>query len=303
MFPLTLLAQVTAPASPAPGPATPPAPSNSLHAIWTSVMETLARHGLAALGALAVLLAGWVLSRWASRAVRMGLERARFDVTLTKFLVGLTRYAVLILAAISCLAAFGVNITTFAAMLGAGGLAIGLGFQGALSNLAAGLMLLVTRPFKVGDSVVVDGFSGTVDEIELFSTRLNTFDNRHIIMPNSSIFGKVIENATYNATRRADVNVGVAYDADIDATRDVLTRAIASLPGVLKDPAPTVALSALGGSTVDWVVRVWAKTSDLAAAKEATIRAIKLALDEAGIAIPYPQMDVHVFQPRAESPS
>src|SRR5262245_42063299 len=212
---------------------------------YQTVIRLLTEHGLAALGALAVLVAGWVLSRWAKQLVRKALERAKFDVTLTKFLSGLTRYIVLILAGISCLAAFGVNITTFAAVLGAGGLAIGLGFQGALSNLAAGLMLLVTRPFKVGDAVVVDGFTGTVDEMELFSTRLNTLDNRHIIMPNSSIFGKVIENATYNATRRVEVLVGVSYEADIDQTRAVLERAMSGVPGVLPDPAPAVALNGL----------------------------------------------------------
>jgi small conductance mechanosensitive channel len=263
-----------------------------LDQIWLMFTQ----YAVQALGALAIMLAAWFLARWAARAVRAGLERARFDVTLTKFIAGMTRYLVLIIGLITCLGVFGVNITAFAAMLGAGGLAIGLGFQGALSNLAAGIMLLVTRPFKVGDAVVIEGFSGIVDEIELFSTRLNTYDNRHIIMPNSSIFGKVIENATYNATRRADISIGVSYDADIDRTREVLSQAILQVPGVLKDPAPAIALDKLGASSVDWVVRAWCRTTDLGSVKDGLVRQLKLSLDDAGISIPYPQMDVRVLQ-------
>jgi small conductance mechanosensitive channel len=145
----------------------------------------------------------------------------------------------------------------------------------------------------------VAGQLGTVNEIELFTTTIDTFDNRRIIIPNSAIFGSVIENISHHPRRRADVDVGVDYSADIDRTREVLERAAASVEGVLEDPAPAVILLGLGASSVDWSVRVWANSDKFGAVKQATTRAVKMALDEAGIGIPFPQMDVHLDQPSA----
>jgi small conductance mechanosensitive channel len=155
-------------------------------------------------------------------------------------------------------------------------------------------MLLVFRPYKVGDVVNVAGQLGKVFEIELFTTALDTFDNRRIIVPNSSIYGAIIENMTYHAQRRADVNVGVSYEADIDATRAALDRALAAAPLVLQDPAPAVVLVGLGASSVDWQVRGWARSAEFFDAKQQLIRAVKLELDRSGISIPFPQMDVHL---------
>jgi small conductance mechanosensitive channel len=161
-------------------------------------------------------------------------------------------------------------------------------------------MLLIFRPFKVGDTVNVAGQSGTVDEIELFTTTLDTPDNRRIIMPNSAVFGATIENVSYHRVRRVDVPVGVSYDADIDLTRDVLQSAIATTPGALVEPAPEAVLLGLGASSVDWSVRAWAPTADVGAVKEALIRNVKVRLDAAGIAIPFPQMDIHVREAVAQ---
>jgi small conductance mechanosensitive channel len=173
-------------------------------------------------------------------------------------------------------------------------LAIGLAFQGTLSNFAAGAMLLVFRPYKVGDVVNVTGFLGTVDEIELFTTTLDTFDNRRIIVPNSSIFGAVIENVTYHRQRRVDVDIGVSYVADIDHTRQVLFEAVRTVSDVLSKPEPAVVLAGLGNSSVDWCVRVWCPTEKYSDVKQALIRAVKIHLDEAGIVIPYPHMELFV---------
>ncbi|MBW2263417.1 MAG: mechanosensitive ion channel family protein, partial [Deltaproteobacteria bacterium] len=186
---------------------------------------------------------------------------------------------------------------SFAALIAAAGLAVGLAFQGTLSNFAAGVMLLVFRPFKVGDLVTTAGNLGIVQEIELFTTELSTLDNRKIVVPNGSIFGSVIENLTHNDTRRVDVPVGVEYSADVDETRKVLEAMIPSIPAVLEDPAPQVFLAELGASSVDWQVRVWCKTEDYWDVYQATIRAAKMALDEAKLGIPFPQMDVHLDGP------
>jgi small conductance mechanosensitive channel len=239
----------------------------------------------------------WTLSAWASAALRVALTRVRFDETLTLFLARLLRWSILALVAMTCLSYFGIETTGFAAVIGAAGLAIGLAFQGTLSNFAAGAMLLIFRPYKVGDSVVVAGNSGTVAEVELFTTELDTADNRRIIIPNSSIFGAVIENHTANMLRRAEVLVGVAYSADIDETRAALNRALASVTNLAAEKKAEVALLNLSASSVDWAVRAWAKRDVLGDARQALIRAIKMELDRSGIGIPFPQLDVH-FDPQ-----
>lgn len=244
--------------------------------------------------ALVILFAGWILAGWVGRIARTALMQAKFDETLTKFLSKLARWAVLLLVILACLSVFGVETTSFAAVVGSAGIAIGLALQGTLGNFASGIMLLMFRPFQVGDVVTVNGITGKVDEIELFTTTLDTFDNRRFIIPNGSVFGTTIENITFHPQRRADVAVGVAYSADIDRTREVLTEAAQHVPGALDDPPPAVVLLDLGDSCVNWSVRVWANSDEFLAVKQAATRAVKLALDEADIEIPFPQMDVHV---------
>ncbi|MCG8449161.1 MAG: mechanosensitive ion channel [Pirellulales bacterium] len=251
-------------------------------------------YGLRAGLVVVLMIAAWMLSSWISTGVRGGLSRVRFDETLTKFIARLVRWLILLLALLMCLSYFGVETTSFAAVIGAAGLAIGLAFQGTLSNFAAGSMLLIFRPFKVGDVVNTAGFVGKVNEIAIFTAEIDTFDGRRIIIPNSMIFGDVIENITYHPRRRADVDVGTSYAADIDQTRSVLEKAVASVELVVADPEPAVILMGLGASSVDWSVRGWAHRDDFLAAKQALTRAVKVELDRAGIEIPFPQMDVHV---------
>jgi len=251
-------------------------------------------YGLRAMLPLVLMILAWTLSSWASTVVCTGLRRVNFDETLTKFLSKLVRWGILLLVVLACLIFFGFETTSFAAVIGAAGLAIGLAFQGTLSNFSAGAMLLIFRPYKVGDVVNVAGNLGKVFEIELFSTAIDTFDNRRFIVPNSEIYGSVIENITYHPIRRIEVEVGTSYAADIDATRVVLQQAIESVDQCESDPEPAVVLTGLGASSVDWSVRVWARNNDYGDAKQALIRAVKIHLDQAEIDIPYPHLDVQV---------
>jgi len=261
---------------------------------WIYVAE---HYGLRAGLVILLMIAAWTFSGWASALVRKGLTRVKFDETLTKFIARMVRWLILLLVALACLSKFGVETTSFAALLGAAGLAVGLAFQGTLSNFAAGGMLLIFRPYKVGDAVNTAGVLGTVNEIALFTTEIDTFDGRRIIVPNSAIYGSVIENVWYHPRRRVEVEVGVSYEADIDTTRKILEEAIQSVPQFVEDPEPAVVLNNLGASSVDWVVRAWAFKADFLDSKQALIRAVKMGLDQAGIGIPYPQMDVHLDSP------
>jgi len=245
-------------------------------------------------GAVVFLLAAWIISGWLGRLARRALERAKVDVTLRSFLASLVRWGLLILAVIACLGVFGVETTSFAAVVGAAGLAIGLAFQGSLSNLAAGVMMLIFRPLKVGDVVKVGGHVGKVAAIDLFTTLVDTPDNRRIVFPNGSVFGSTIENITFHPTRRVDVSVGVEYGGDLDRTREVLTQAANAVPGRLDDPPPQVILLNLGDSSVDWQVRVWCETDAYWDVLDAATRQVKVELDKAGLGIPFPQMDVHM---------
>ena len=226
---------------------------------WIDLISTyLVFYGFRAILVIALMTLAWMVSGWISQGVRGGLGRVRFDETLTKFVARLVRWLILLLAVLMCLSYFGVETTSFAAVIGAAGLAVGLAFQGTLSNFAAGAMLLVFRPFKVGDVVNTAGFVGKVNEIAIFTAEIDTFDGRRIIIPNSMIFSGVIENITYHPRRRADVDVGVSYAADIDETRRILEKALESVDLILDDPEPAVVLLGLGGSSVDWSVRGWA---------------------------------------------
>lgn len=251
-------------------------------------------YAIRVVGALVFLFVAWLVASWVRGTVRRGLERANFDLTLTKFFSNLARYTVLILALLSCLGVFGVDVTSFAAVLAAAGFAIGLAFQNSLSNFSSGVMLLTFRPFKVGDVVSVAGHTGIINEIELFTTYLDTFDNRRIIIPNSQVFDSTIENISFHDTRRVDVNVGTDYGADLDQTRQILEGVVEGIEAKLPDKDTQVVLLELGDSAISWQVRVWVKASDLWPTKELLTRNIKVALDNAGIGIPFPQMDVHL---------
>lgn len=220
----------------------------------------------------------------------------KVDLTLGKFLAKAVRNVLMIIVAMAVLGYFGIDVTAFAAVLAAAGFAVGMALQGTLSNFAAGVMLLIFRPFKVDEYIRVAGTEGKVEEIDLFTTRLNALDNRHLIIPNGEIFGSLLENYTRNETRRVDVNVGAAYEADLDETRRALEKAVqmVQMQGLASHENGQVYLDQLGGSSVDWQLRVWCKPQDFFDVREQLTEAAKRSLDAAGISIPFPQMDVNV---------
>lgn len=242
---------------------------------------------------LVLLVLGWMISRLLSRVVRTSMERAKLDATLRSFFVQATRWTILVFTGLAVLSLFGIETTSLAALIGAAGLAIGLALQGALGSFAAGIMLLVFRPYRVGDLVNVNGTLGFVQDLELFTTTLDTPDNRRYVVPNASIFGNTIENLTHHPSRRIEILVPVGYLADVDHTRVVLREAIASIPEVLVDPEPVVYLMELGMGTLQWSVRAWVPTVDFWPLRDRLIRAVKAHLDAAGIPLAFPQLQVH----------
>ncbi len=269
-------------------------PSLQLSETWSRLLAPAEAYGPRVIGAVCLLFAAWILAGWISRLTYRSLQLAKFDLTLSRFLTKFAWWGVLVLGVLACLDMFGVKTTSFAAAIGAVGFAIGLAFQGALGNFAAGVMLLIFRPYKVGDVIVVGSQTGKVDEIDLFSTTLDTPDNRRIMIPNGAIFGNTIENTSFHNKRRIDITIGVAFAADIDRTYEVLMRAACGVPGGLSTPEPEIVLLELTNSTVNWSVRVWTNSEDFGLVKQRTIRSVKLALDQAAIEIPFPQMDVNL---------
>jgi small conductance mechanosensitive channel len=243
-----------------------------------------------------ILIAAVILSKRARSLVTAVSRRSRVDVTLSTFFGQVARWAVLILGIIVAVGKIGIPTASFVAIIGGASLAVGLAFQGSLGNLAAGVMLLIFCPFKIGDVVQVGGVTATVAEIDLFTTLLDTFDNRRVTMPNGNIFGNEIENLTYHPTRRVDVTVGTSYDADVDSVRQVLEGVARGVRGGLASPEPQVYLTDFGASSIDWAVRVWSSTADYWKVRERLVRDLKAALDRAGVGIPYPQMDIHLHR-------
>ena len=248
-----------------------------------------------------ILVVGRYLARWVRDLIRGGLDTPGVDRTLTKFAGNFAYYGIFLLAIFAALETLGVETASFVAVLAAASFAVGLALQGTLANFAAGIMLLVFRPFSVNDYVEIAGETGFVKEIQLFFTRLRTRENRLIIVPNGDIFGATIENIFAHDKIRVDCDVGTDYPADIDTTREVLLEAARSVEGRLEDEGEQAALVGLGGSSINWQVRVWAEPEDYFRLKQELTRQVKYHLDEAGIGIPFPQMDVHLDELNGEA--
>ena len=213
---------------------------------------------------------------------------------LVRFLSSILRWVLLLFVIIAALSLLGIDTTSLIALLGAAGLAIGLSLQSSLSNFAAGVMIIVFRPFNKGDFVEVAGATGVIDNINIFTTTMTTPDNKEVIVPNGSILASNITNYSARDTRRVDMVFGISYDDDLRKAKKLLEEIIAGDDRVLADPAPVVALSELADSSVNFIVRPWAKAEDYWGLMWDTTEAVKLRFDEAGISIPYPQMDVHM---------
>jgi len=259
-----------------------------------AMVELVSTWGLQVIGAIAVLIIGRMAAGLVRRGVGRALVRAKTDPTLVPFVSGMAYYLVLAAVLIAVLNLFGIQTASLIAVMGAAGLAIGLAMQGTLSNFSAGVMLLLFRPFGVDDFVEVGGSAGGVEAIGLFSTTLNTPDNVKIIVPNSSIFGQTIKNYSANDTRRLDMVFGISYDDDIDKAIATIRSVVEADARVLQDPEVTIAVSELGDSSVNLVVRPWCKRQDYWALKFDLTQQLKTQVEEAGCSIPYPQRDVHM---------
>ncbi len=248
------------------------------------------------LGAFAALFVGWLFAGWAKRFTRKALLSSQLDDILVPFIAGMVHVVIIVLVGVAAVGVLGVSTASFVAVLGAAGLAVALAFQGTFSNFAAGVMLLTFRPFNVGDFVEVGGSAGTVKEVGIFNCKLATVDNIEIRVPNSGIFGETIKNFSANPTRRIDLVVGVGYDDDLSVAIQTCQDVCAAEGRVLGDPETVVAVSEMGDSSVNLVVRPWVKKEDYWATRWALTKALKENLEAAGCSIPYPQRDVHLFQ-------
>ena len=246
-----------------------------------------------------ILLIGWWLSRRVAGLVDAAMQRMEAEEILRSFLRNVVFAALMIVVVIAALQKVGVPTTSLLAMLGAAGLAIGLALKDSLSNIASGIMLIVQRPFKAGDAVQVGGVEGVVEQVRIFTTRMRTFQNEMIVMPNSEITTKPIVNLTYKPLRRADIPVGIGYDERVDRAREVLLAAAKANPSVLSKPPADVIVAGLGESSVDLVLRAWIKTDAYAQTRSDLTEAVHRELTDAGISIPFPQRDVHVYQHNA----
>ncbi len=250
--------------------------------------------GLKVTGAILLTIAGYIGAKVAAHITNKAMNKANVDKTIGIFVSKVVYYTVLTLVAIAVLGVFGIETTSFVAVLGTIGLAIGLAMQGTLSNIASGVMLMLFRPFKVGDLIEAGGIVGTVEEIELFTTRVHTPDNVKVVIPNASIYGQIIKVYTANPHRRVDLTVGISYDDDIGRAVEIINRVLAENELVLDDPAPTVAVSELADSSVNLAVRPWCKPEHYWDVYFGVLRSVKEALDSEGISIPYPQHDIHI---------
>lgn len=243
-----------------------------------------------------VLIVGlWIIKRVVN-VVKKGLDASKTDVTLAKFLASLTSIILKALLFISVASMVGIETTSFIAILGAAGLAIGLALQGSLANFAGGVLILMFRPYKIGDFVDAQGVTGTVSAIQIFNTVIKTPDNKVIIVPNGSISNGIITNFSAEETRRVDFVFGIGYNDDIAKTKATLKDIFGADERVFKDPEPFVVLSELADSSVNFTCRVWVKASDYWAVYFDTMETVKLRFDAENISIPYPQRDVHMHQ-------
>lgn len=267
----------------------------SAEEVWGLIVGLVTTYGLSVVGAIVILVVGFVIAGWVRGSVKSALSRVqKVDETLRGFFSSLAYYAVVVFTIVAVLAQFGVQTTSFIAVIGAAGLAIGLALQGTLSNVAAGVMLLLFRPFKIGDYIEGGGLAGTVKGITLFVTELATPDNVQIIAPNSQLWGSAIKNYSFHPTRRVDIVIGIAYEDEIDKALAAIVDECRKDSRVQGDPAPMAAVTDLGDSSVNFTVRVWCNAADYWGLKFDLTKNLKNRMDAENISIPYPQRTVHM---------
>jgi len=267
---------------------------------WNEVIEMIKTTGVEfsinLVTAIVIFYFGRMVVGLLMRGLNKMMQAQDVDKTLQTFVANLVRMVLLMFVIIAAISALGIQTTSFIAILGAAGLAIGLALQGSLSNFASGVLIVMFRPYKVGDWVEAAGISGAVEEVQILTTVLKTGDNKKVIVPNSQIMGSIITNYSANDRRRIDMVIGVSYDDDLDKVRSTLEQLVAADDRILDDPACTIAVSELADSSVNFVVRPWVKTADYWGVMFDLTEAIKKRFDKDGISFPFPQQDVHLYE-------
>ncbi|MCH6258141.1 mechanosensitive ion channel [Puniceicoccaceae bacterium K14] len=267
-----------------------------IDSILQNLTEIVSTYGIKILAALAIFIIGRIVANLLTKAFRKTLESRKVEPSLVGFASSLAHAALLAFVIIAALGKLGIQTTSFVAILGAAGLAIGLALQGSLSNFAAGVLILIFKPYKVGDYVVAGGAEGSVTEIGIFTTTVVTLDNRTQIVPNAIATGGVIENYTKIGTRRLDLVAGVSYGDDVFKVKKILQEILDNEPRILKDPTPTIGLMEMADSSINFAFRPWVKVEDYWDLFFDLQERIKVRFDEEGITIPFPQRDVHMIK-------
>ncbi|NQV32168.1 MAG: mechanosensitive ion channel [Phycisphaeraceae bacterium] len=267
--------------------------------VITTVSGILTEYGFKVLGAILILVIGRIVAKVLSSWISKAMTKAKVDALLVAFTEDLSFVGMMVFVVVAALDTLGIPVVSFVGIIAAAGLAIGLALQGSLSNFAAGVLMIIFKPIRVGDFVEIGGTKGAVQEIQMFNTILNSPDNIRVIVPNSQVTGGCIRNYSTNKTRRVDLVIGVGYEDDLSKAREVIQGVLSQDERVLQDPAPTIAVSELADSSVNFVVRPWVKTSDYWDVYFELTENIKNALDANHISIPFPQRDIHVKTPIA----
>jgi len=252
--------------------------------------------GIKIMTALAIFFIGKFVIRLVVSGIRKIMQKQAVDKTLEKFICNLVSMTLLVVVIIAAIGAMGIQTTSFIAIFGAAGLAVGLALQGSLSNFASGVLIILFRPYRVGDYIEAAGIAGSVEQVLIMTTILKTGDNKQIIVPNSQIMNSIITNYSTNDTRRVDLTVGVSYADDLDKVRKTLEDLIANEGRIFDEPATLIAVSELADSSVNFIVRAWVKSTDYSSVKFDLTEAIKKRFDREGISFPFPQLDVHLYK-------
>ncbi len=269
--------------------------ANSLQTYTQKLMDLAVEYGPKLLLAILVLLIGLWMIRLVLKGMNRAMERSKLEISLRKFLSGLFGIILKVLLLISVASMIGIATTSFVAIIGAAGLAVGLALQGGLANFAGGVIILIFKPFKVGDFIDAQGYMGTVHEITIFTTVLKTPDNKTVIIPNGALSNGSMVNFSTEPKRRVDMVFGIGYGDSIEKAKTVLKKIADSEPRVHKEPAPQIVVGELGDNSVNFNLRVWCDSADYWGIFFDTHEKVKLAFDEAGISIPFPQRDVHIY--------
>lgn len=262
----------------------------------SKVWELLTIYGLKVIAAIVVFIVGRWIAKGLTKIAENVMNKKQVEPTIVSFAVNMTYIALLVFVVLAALGQLGIQTTSFIAVIGAAGLAIGLALQGSLANFAAGFLMIIFRPFKVGDYIEGAGVTGTVEAIQIFTTQLQTPDNKTVIIPNAALTADNITNWSIKGTRRVDLVMGIGYGDDIDKAKKIMADVLEKDERILKDPAPKIAVVELADSSVNFVVRPWVKVEDYWDVYFDTTENIKKSFDDQGISIPFPQRDVHMYE-------